>query len=364
MNATLPATPSAGDVIALADARGTWGTNPVVVLRNGAKIEGTESDFTNNAAGTFFSLLYIDSTTGWRVLASGTKPLNLTAPTITGTYAFNATSGTWTGSPASYAYQWQISDNGTSGWTDIDGATSASYLATEEQEEKFVRVGVIATNANGPSAVAYSAASAEIDIPPFPLTGLVGFWKLDDLTDASGNDNTLTNNNSVTFGAGKIGNAAEFDGTNNLAVSPNPISEIAQHSFSFWLKNTTSGGEQGCLGGLNANFWIHTKSDKLVAWFGSNPITSTADITPNVWTHCVIVFDDGDVSFYINGALDATGTTTVAPQDSYPDLVLGAANQEAQLGLTGGMDAVGIWNRALTEPEIAQLYGAGTGLEL
>jgi hypothetical protein len=361
---TLPVPVVVGEervVVAFCDARGTWGVNPLVILRNGERIEGTEADFVNNAAGTFFAMVYVDSEIGWRVLASGTKPLNLTLPEISGSYAFSATPGTWTGSPTSYAYQWQISDDGETGWADIEGATSASYLATEEQETKFVRVGVIATNANGPSTVAYSAASVEIDIPPFPVTGLMAFWKLADLTDASGNGSTLTNNNGVTFGAGKIGNAAVMDGTNYLGRSMS-VDCGADFSVGFWGFANTGAGYNcfvGVNGGSGGIFCHYTGSGTLDANNGYSAELN-APFSENAWHHVVVTKTASTIALYIDGVLE--DSSSPLSRGACGDVGIGVAPGSG-LELSGKVDAVGIWSRALTAPEIAQLYNGGAGLE-
>lgn len=165
---TLPAAPAPGDVIAFADAQNTWGSNPITILRGGAKIEGAGANFSNSAAGTFFSLLYIDATVGWRVLASGTRPMNLVAPVIIGGYTRRASTGEWTGSPSGFAWQWQHSGDGVTGWADITGATSRSFVPKDFVGD-YLRVAVTATNANGVSAPAYSAATEAIpDLPGLP----------------------------------------------------------------------------------------------------------------------------------------------------------------------------------------------------
>lgn len=64
---TLPATPSANDVVYVADYAGTFATNNLTVARNALKIMGLSEDMTvsdNNAA---FTLTYIDATEGWRL---------------------------------------------------------------------------------------------------------------------------------------------------------------------------------------------------------------------------------------------------------------------------------------------------------
>jgi hypothetical protein len=89
-------------------------------------------------------------------------PVNTIVPTVSGSALEGATltsnTGTWTKSPTSYAYQWQVSDNGTSGWTAIGGATASTFLVTSSQVGKYVRSSVIATNAGGAGTVAYSSA--------------------------------------------------------------------------------------------------------------------------------------------------------------------------------------------------------------
>jgi hypothetical protein len=56
----------------------------------------------------------------------------------------------------------------------------------------------------------------------------VAYYKLSNTIDSTGRGNTLTNNNSVPFVAGKVGNAASFDGTSTqcLSVGSNPDVKI------------------------------------------------------------------------------------------------------------------------------------------
>ena len=65
VTATLPASPSAGDVIAFKDYADTFDTNELVVGRNGNKIQGVASNFVINTEGTAAIFLYVDSTKGW-----------------------------------------------------------------------------------------------------------------------------------------------------------------------------------------------------------------------------------------------------------------------------------------------------------
>jgi hypothetical protein len=70
-NVTLPASPSAGNVVAVADYANTWDTNNLTILRNGSNIEGAASDFICNTEGASVTFVYVDATKGWVVTNTG-----------------------------------------------------------------------------------------------------------------------------------------------------------------------------------------------------------------------------------------------------------------------------------------------------
>ena len=62
---TLPASPSAGDIVSISDYAGTAATNNITIARNGSNFEGGTSNgeiITNRQAVT---LIYVDATQGW-----------------------------------------------------------------------------------------------------------------------------------------------------------------------------------------------------------------------------------------------------------------------------------------------------------
>jgi hypothetical protein len=117
-------------------------------------------------------------------ISSGAVPESSTAPAITGATgspltpgsAAQVSSGTWRYLPTSYSYQWQLcATDQTSSCADIAGATTATYTPTQTEESKYLRAGVIATNGNGASSIAYSAlvgvgAAPAPTPPPGPPT--------------------------------------------------------------------------------------------------------------------------------------------------------------------------------------------------
>jgi subtilisin family serine protease len=98
-------------------------------------------------------------------------PTDSTPPSISGTpqvgQALNAATGSWTGSPTGYAYQWQDCNGSGGGCVAIAGATSSSYTAQSSDVGDTLRVAVTATNSGG-SATASSAATAAVAAPPPP----------------------------------------------------------------------------------------------------------------------------------------------------------------------------------------------------
>jgi hypothetical protein len=116
--------------------------------------------FVNSGGVAFYSV-------GLGAAVAPAVPVNSTAPTISGTttqgQTLTATTGTWTNTPTSYAYQWRR------GGTAISGATSSTYALVSADVGTVITVAVIATNAGGSSTAAVSAGTATIAAPATPV---------------------------------------------------------------------------------------------------------------------------------------------------------------------------------------------------
>jgi hypothetical protein len=86
---TLPATPAAGDIVAIADYANTAATNNITVGRNGVNIDGEAVDGKIKINGQVYTLVYVDATEGW-------KTVNQTFNQISGAEFVAATGGTIT----------------------------------------------------------------------------------------------------------------------------------------------------------------------------------------------------------------------------------------------------------------------------
>ena len=62
---TLPASPSAGNVVAIKDYARTFGTNKVILDRNGSNMDGNAANTDLETDGLSVTLVFMDSTKGW-----------------------------------------------------------------------------------------------------------------------------------------------------------------------------------------------------------------------------------------------------------------------------------------------------------
>ena len=203
--------------------------------------------------------------------------------------------------------------------------------------------------------------------------GLQAFYKLSDTSDSSGNNRTLTNNGNVSFGSGKIGNAAVFDGSGILQLpNCNFPAQNDDRSIFGWLKTSENKGirkflfsygtnnfevlycmavnESGCLA-----FYLYSGAGEL------NTDDPNHLVDDDSWHHFGVIQSSSQRKVYLDGIniWSYEGAVNTDPNSTFE---IGAWNSAEQF--IGQIDAVGIWNRALSDAEIAELYNNGTGLEL
>jgi hypothetical protein len=97
----------------------------------------------------------------------GSVPSNNSAPTISGTDTegdvLTATTGSWSGSPTSYAYQWEDCNSSGGDCADVaSGGTASTYTLTGSDVGDTIVVEVTATNGTGSSSPASSVATSVV----------------------------------------------------------------------------------------------------------------------------------------------------------------------------------------------------------
>lgn len=216
-------------------------------------------------------------------------------------------------------------------------------------------------------------------------TSLVAFWELEAASgtrnDAVGS-NHLTDNNTVTQGTGKVGNAAQFTRANSefLSHSSNATLQMGDIDFSIcaWI-NPASLNEMmvvtkdddaansrdytldvyNASGLLKTRFYTNGSGGGIVA-------PSAADITLGAWTFLMAIHDSVANTLFlsINDGLSETGGTGgVAPDVSAAVFMIGAREYSGfESYFDGLIDQVGLWKRALSAAEVTALYNGGAGL--
>jgi len=208
-------------------------------------------------------------------------------------------------------------------------------------------------------------------LPPDPnanlRSGLIAFYPLSNGSDSSGNGRNLTATN-ITYQAGKIGNGAYFDGSAYFATSSLPAFTGADMTIAGWFKNIGEDYEDFLIGagaGDNSLYIVRVGGDIKASASESNVenFAGGSGANDGNWHFFAVTRTATQKKVWLDQTVNSVGGTYGALNNPTPFSV-GSNFNNTYLLLDGMMDAVGIWNRALSDAEIAQLYNAGAGLEI
>jgi len=164
---------------------------------------------------------------------------------------------------------------------------------------------------------------------------------------------------------GKVGQAAEFDGSTYIEVADaDKLDGMEALTIVAWIQPEFQGDGMGIASkrighqGEDAyNFftWTGNKLDGRID--SSGDFWSNTVLEDGKWYHAAYVFDgkQGQQWMYVNGELDAEGAQA-KPQvpERESSLWIGELNDGRGFVYKGLMDELGIWNRALSQDEIKQ----------
>ena len=209
-------------------------------------------------------------------------------------------------------------------------------------------------------------------------SGAVAYWPLNDLADATGNGNLLTDHGSITFGAGKIGNCAlingNTDGGKYLASSVSGANTSTGFSISMWIKGTVGGVAasvvQACSSDHQGWFIGSDASNDLAFLFGNGSgwsiDTAFGTYIVGTWHHIVMTADPATatspkIRVFMDGELVGTWDL-VSWAAASVELGHFAFNYgSSDYGWPGDIDEVGVWHRPLSLSEVLVLYKNGNG---
>ena len=242
----------------------------------------------------------------------------------------------------------------------------------------------------GISGSTTSGGTTGVPAPPpisIPTNGLAAYWPGEgNAMDMSGNNNNGVAYNGVSYTAGQVGQAFTFDGNlrSGIQVVDSPsLKIIGAITVSAWIKFATfpldnANGEATIVfrgddrPGLDPYKMYVTPQGTVRFHIESETaqIELEAPIPQNTWVMVTGTLDDsGDIRLYINAQLAKETLTTVRP---LADLVgIGGLGIGHHPGLpdtpfdyqfNGKIDEIRIYNRALSDQEVLNIYRANGGL--
>lgn len=220
-------------------------------------------------------------------------------------------------------------------------------------------------------------------------TNLVSFWELEAASgtrvDSTGTGNDLTDNNTVTQAAGRVGNSAQFTATNLEYLSHSDAASLdpGDNDFSFiaWAylnskpitpmsiltKSNTVGDNRGyyLLWSASDVFTFSLSTDGTSA--GTTDLSATTFGAPSLstWYMIAVTYNAGTntLSIGVNGGTMDTASVSPGPFDGTASFLIGAYGQSVPVFYWDGrIDQVGLWSRVISGAEITALYNAGSGL--
>ena len=144
-----------------------------------------------------------------------------------------------------------------------------------------------------------------------------------------------------------------MSGTGDFTISAwiNPISVSGTTSEFYIAGNYGSGNLTG------VEFYGY--NGKLNVYVTSTSVASTSTLTAGVYTFVTATRKGGAITLYQSGLADATGTLSGSIGSARNWAIGNGPDYTAGHG--GRIDDQGVWNRALTAPEVWQLYQSGRG---
>jgi hypothetical protein len=214
--------------------------------------------------------------------------------------------------------------------------------------------------------------TAGAQVCSFPPSGLVAWYKGEgNVNDSSGNGNHGISHQG-DFQPGQVGQAFNFNAQNLSTVLPNNPSMFPPTALTVeaWINPTTYSGCGTAYRIFHTvqvpvtGYATFTNCDGTLigAIFDSagvgNFVFSNTLIPAGTFTHFAVTWDGSNLRTYINGALDNVAATTI--------LAIGTNTETPRLGSTpvfgfvGRIDEASLYNRALSDAEVAAIFNAGT----
>ena len=209
---------------------------------------------------------------------------------------------------------------------------------------------------------------------PYPSTISVDIPSPNDAVGT--NHGTLMN--GASFTTGKIGNAFTFDGVNDYVELPaNSMNVTGDFTISFWANMRTRDYNNIICNmgndGVNRGFYIDSDGSYALRFVGYNSgytlvkTDNSVLFDMNVWNHYTFICKNGVGQWYKNGVANGSSGSIVYSLISGNKPIIGGYRTGNSGSVSSNknmaLDAITIWNKAITLDEITQLYNLGTGAQ-
>jgi hypothetical protein len=199
----------------------------------------------------------------------------------------------------------------------------------------------------------------------------IAFWHLEEnygnRIDATNNAYTLSEGDgSVPNTIGKIGNAANFNGTSNKFLTNSSISVGSTFSIACWVKlnSYNPNNEKGIWGcGTSGNhfmsLYILNSTNEFIFYNdGMEDIFSGFIPDLNTWYHTVITVTPNGAKLYIDGNLIGSVVYDPSFDSSWTNFSLSNFYIDGPAGypIDAVIDEVGIWDIELSQEQVINIY--------
>ncbi len=173
------------------------------------------------------------------------------------------------------------------------------------------------------------------------------------------NDDAISNiatvNLTITQENTSCGMSMAFDGNKDWVNIPD-MSFANDFTIEGWIKLAPGiDNKDGFIGQEGPGPDINFYGGKARLYAGSDVVVADTEMLPDTWTHLAITRSESEVSLYINGLLDATGTWT----GTLPVQALGRSNRGY---LAGNLDEVRFWDIARSGTQINDNYNQSVAM--
>ena len=196
---------------------------------------------------------------------------------------------------------------------------------------------------------------------PVAVTGLVARYPFDDDGSSAVGGAHATLSGSPAFSTGLRNQCINLDGSDDFATLPAGVTGSAEMTVATWVNWDGGGNWQRIFdfgNGTGQHLFLCPGSSAnrtlfLIRSHGVEHSIDTAKLPTGTWIHVAATIGGGTMRLFFNGALVASGTTTLTPADLQATYsYIGDSQFAADPCFDGRLDEFLVFNRALTQAEI------------